>query len=159
MLLAVWGLFMFMASEVRAELKIDSVYPRLGVLGQDLEVTVTGAGFDEHTRVSMYSNTVSRKADTPSSDLGVAMSDNAAYVANFGNGLQITDISDPENPVMIASVNTPGYAWGVAVTEDTAYITWNYHTSGPGGGLQIINIKEPENPVTVGSVDIPKVSL
>ena len=34
-------------SAVLAELKIESVYPTLGKLGEDLEVTLTGTGFDD----------------------------------------------------------------------------------------------------------------
>ncbi|GEM_PF-2674714 len=44
----------FTASAAYAELKIESVSPNQGVVGQDLAVTITGSGFDENTRVSMF---------------------------------------------------------------------------------------------------------
>ena len=40
-------------SHGHAELKLESVYPTLGVIGQELEAALTGTGFDEDTRVSM----------------------------------------------------------------------------------------------------------
>ena len=51
-------------------MKIDSVYPTLGLLGQDLEVTLKGSGFDANTRVSMYLDSGNKRAiigsvDTP----------------------------------------------------------------------------------------------
>lgn len=46
-------LILFFAPTAYAELKIDSVYPTLGELGQNLAVTMIGDGFDARTRVSI----------------------------------------------------------------------------------------------------------
>ncbi|MDM8522303.1 hypothetical protein QUF80_02935 [Desulfococcaceae bacterium HSG8] len=40
-------------SAADAELKIESVSPNQGMVGQDLAVTITGIGFDENTHVSI----------------------------------------------------------------------------------------------------------
>ncbi len=45
---------LLMATEVWAELSIDSVYPTQGKLGEALDITIAGSEFDADTRVSMY---------------------------------------------------------------------------------------------------------
>jgi hypothetical protein len=55
-------LIIFFASTVYAELWIDSVEPTLGLLGQDLEVTLPGGGFDVNSRVSMYLDSGNKRA-------------------------------------------------------------------------------------------------
>ena len=94
---------LFITSAASAELKLESVYPTLGVLGQDLNVTLTGAGFDETTRVSMSPDTGHRTAiigsvDTPGAAFGVTVIGDTAYVADGGNGLQVIDVSNPSSP-------------------------------------------------------------
>jgi hypothetical protein len=37
------------------ELRLDAVYPTLGMLGKDLNVTLMGDGFDENTRIQILS--------------------------------------------------------------------------------------------------------
>ena len=46
--------------------------------------------------------------DTPSYALGVAVADSHAYVADWGSGLQVIDITDPTSPQLVGSVVTPG---------------------------------------------------
>jgi hypothetical protein len=41
-------------------------------------------------------------------------------VADWGSGLQVIDVNDPENPQIIGSVDTPGEAVGVTVVGNTA---------------------------------------
>ncbi|MCP4746734.1 MAG: hypothetical protein GY874_11435, partial [Desulfobacteraceae bacterium] len=70
----------------------------------------------------------------------VAVSGNFAYVtceSGTGHGLQIIDVSDPENPAIVGSVNTFYYANAVAVSGNFAYVTCE---SGTGHGLQIIDV-------------------
>ena len=141
----------FIHSPVFAELRLESVEPAIGVLGQDLEVTLTGTGFDQNTRVSISVDVMSviGSVDTPDSACGVAVSGNAAYVADSYSGLQVIDISDPRNPAIIGSVDTPDSACGVAVSGNAAYVVDSY------SGLQVIDISDPRNPAIIGSVDMP----
>ena len=88
----------FMPASGFAELRVDSVSPVLGTAGQDLEVTLTGEGFNKNTRVSMSPDVGNKKdiigaVDTPSIAYGLAVSDDKAYVADGESGLQIIDIS------------------------------------------------------------------
>ena len=60
-------------------------------------------------------------------------------------GLQIVDVTDPQNPVIAGSLNT--MAKGVYVTGNYAYIAdWDW-------GLQIVDVSDPQNPVIAGSLD------
>ena len=49
----------------------------------------------------------------------------------------------------VGSVDTPGFAHGVAVSGTRAYVTDR------SSGLQVIDISTPATPVIVGSVDTP----
>jgi hypothetical protein len=85
--------------------------------------------------------------NTPSSAVGVACG-GYAYVADDSSGLQIIDVyfSIPE---FKGSYNTPGYAYGVALSGNYAYVA--DHSS----GLQIIDITSPSNPTFKGSHNTP----
>jgi hypothetical protein len=87
--------------------------------------------------------------ETPDRALGVAVSGTHAYVADGGSGLQVIDITNPESPRIVGSVDTPGNAMGVAVSGTHAYVTDGNR------GLQVIDITDPESPEIVGSVDTP----
>ena len=45
-----------------------------------------------------------------------------AYVAVHSSGLQAIDVSDPLNPTIIGSVDTPGFARGVAIIGNSAFV-------------------------------------
>jgi sugar lactone lactonase YvrE len=136
-----------MSSSASAELKIESVYPSAGLLNQDLEVTLSGTGFDEHTRILMYQDeAVIASADTPGYAVRVEVADNRAYVASIEHGLQIIDISDPANPEIIGVEEERLKAAGVAVSGNTVYV------AADKGGLRIIDVSNPHNPVTISMI-------
>jgi len=65
-------------------------------------------------------------------------------------GLLVIDVTNPEEPGIVGSVNTPGYeALGVAVSGAYAYLA-NYDA-----GMQVVRISNAAHPVIVGSVDTP----
>ncbi|HPR64435.1 MAG TPA: hypothetical protein PK014_09465 [Thermoanaerobaculia bacterium] len=71
--------------------------------------------------------------------------ENLAYVAAYDAGLQIVDVSDPENPMVIGSYSTEGKASGVVVSGEYAFISdFNY-------GLRVISIADPTNPEEVAT--------
>ncbi len=140
---------------------VDAVYPTLGLMGQNLEVTLIGTGFDSTTRVSMYLDSGNRRAlvgavDTgePENALNIAVSGSYAYVADTMNGLQVIDISTPSDPQNIGSVPTPGLAQGVAVSGNYAFVAdWS-------SGLQVVDISSPTNPQLIGpGVSTPDLAL
>jgi len=140
------------ASTASAELKLDTVYPTLGLLGQDLEVTLRGTGFDGNTRVVMSLDSGNRGSiigavDTPGFSYGVTVVGDIAYVADLTTGLQIIDVSDPVAPVIIGSVDTTAYTKDVFVKDNKAYV------ASDDLGLQIIDVSDPANPVLTGAID------
>ncbi|MCL0062473.1 PKD domain-containing protein, partial [Thermodesulfovibrionales bacterium] len=66
-----------------------------------------------------------------------------------GNGLQIIDISNPRSPVIVGSVDTPGWVIGVFISGNHAFVADGEK------GLQIIDVSNPRSPVIIGSVDTP----
>jgi hypothetical protein len=79
---------------------------------------------------------------------GVFVDNDYAYVGS-SSGLQVIDISNPDNPVIKGSTTTPGPANGVYVSGDYAYVA-----EGPNG-LQVIDIRDPDNPLPEGLCDTP----
>ena len=85
--------------------------------------------------------------DTDSYALGVAISGDYAYIADYENGLIILNIEEPSNPVFSGSYDTDGLAYRVTISGNYAYVAdWN-------NGLIILNIEDPSNPIFVGSYD------
>jgi len=78
----------------------------------------------------------------------VTVTDNYAYIAAGYSGLQVVDISDPTHPMRAGSYDTPGIAYGVAITESYAYIA-------DSAGLRVLDISNPTNPTELGFCDIP----
>ena len=139
----------FLADFAYAELKLDSVYPTLGELGKDLEVTLNGSGFDVNTRVSMYldsgnKRTIIGSVDTPGYARSVTVVGTTAYVADNNSGLQVIDVSTPASPQIIGSVATPGHAYDVTVVGTTAYVADN------NSGLQVIDVSNPASTAVRG---------
>ena len=146
------------ASHVFAQLELESVYPALGVMGQGLQVTIRGSGFDGNTKVSMFMEVVARNPiigsiDTPGETWAVTVVGDTAYVADGSRGLLVIDISNASNPQIIGSIDTPGNAYDVKVVGDRAYVA-DY-----GSGLRVIDISNPANPRALGSVDTPGSAL
>ncbi len=72
---------------------------------------------------------------------------NTAYVAG-SSGLQIIDISMPNNPTLIGTYLSPD-AWEVQVIGTIAYL------AGGNSGLRIINISTPSSPTLIGMYKTP----
>ena len=71
-----------------------------------------------------------------------------AYVAEGGN-LRLVDVSDPANPVLRGAYNTPGWAVGVTVSNNLAYVA-----DGRGGGVQVVSAVNPNAPEFYDGVTI-----
>jgi len=137
----------FTASAADAELRIESVTPDQGVAGQELAVMITGTGFDENTRVSVYMDRVLGNVETPDYYAnGIALSGNFAFVTDY-ESLQVVDVNDPQNPAIIGSLDTGGYVHGVALSGDLVFVT------NGGSGLQVVDVSDPHNPTIIGYVD------
>ena len=139
-------LLLMSASQAMAELRIDSVSPNVGQLGEELQVTIKGGGFTTDTRVSMSVDVGNAKSVIGYVEAAgrvfrdVTVVGDIAYVAQSGGGLNLVDISDLSNPSEIIKVDTPGSANRVEVAEGMAYV------ADLSGGLQIIDVSDPGNP-------------
>ncbi|OQX92223.1 MAG: hypothetical protein B6D58_04115, partial [candidate division Zixibacteria bacterium 4484_95] len=87
--------------------------------------------------------------DTPGSAMGVFVSGDYAYVADYYSDLKIIDISDPAQPNWVGYYDTPGQTRGVFISGDYAYVADGF------SGLQIIDISDPAQTSWVGGYDTP----
>jgi len=152
-------LLIFTTSPALAELKIESVYPNQGVLGQDLAVTLKGKGFDENTRVMMSLDLEVVGSTTESIQYAeaVAVMDDIAYVIYEERyddnpiewGLWVIDTS---NFNIIGSLPMTGKIYDsfydIKVAGNMAYIT------ACDGGLKIVDISDPTTPNMFSSVNV-----
>ncbi len=74
---------------------------------------------------------------------GVTVAGDTAYVA-AGEGLLVVDVSKPEEPVLLASLSTPGSAKSVVATGSTVYL------ADGTAGVRIIDVSKPTSPLEVG---------
>ena len=79
---------------------------------------------------------------------GIAVSGSYAYVVVWETGLVILDVSNPSNPIIIASLSKP-YLMEVFVNDTYAYVTGN------DKDFSIVDISSPGNPTIVGSINTP----
>ena len=82
----------------------------------------------------------------------VKVHDGIAYVANGRSGLLIVDVRKPTKPVILGSIDTPGFCKTVTIVGDKAFAI-----SHPGG-VSIINIKNPRKPVLISSLSVQGLS-
>jgi hypothetical protein len=65
-----------------------------------------------------------------------------AYVS--ASGVDVYDITNPENPEWVATALTPGSAYELTISGSFAYV------ADGGSGLQVVDISDPANPHMVG---------
>lgn len=87
-------------------------------------------------------------------DLGDSVQDvqvmgDLAFVAAGTAGLHIIDVSDPRQPFIISSYDTPGFANSLFVLDDYVYL------AAGGAGLLIIDVSDPTTPVNVSVSETP----
>jgi hypothetical protein len=129
---------------------ISSVEPALGGSGSELDIVISGSNFESGAKVALYGGGpfVKGTASTPSLARNVFISGNFAYVAASGSGLQVFNISDPENASIVATSTLVGFANDVFVSGGYAYVAAKT-------GLQVVNIKSVvSNPSEVLELDV-----
>ncbi|MCL4870035.1 MAG: hypothetical protein KJ063_13810 [Anaerolineae bacterium] len=77
------------------------------------------------------------------------------YVAADFGGLRILNISNPAQITPLSSLVTPGWARGVAVQNNYAYVIQTNCTGECNGYLSIINITDPANPTANSHTLLP----
>ncbi len=85
--------------------------------------------------------------DTPVFPEQVFVSDNFAYIAEYG-GLRIVDVSDPFQPSQASFFSITGTTLDVFISDKTAYV------AAGSSGLVIVDVTNPHNPAPIASVNI-----
>jgi len=147
--------FFFTASVSSAELKIDSVYPTIGELDKEMQVTMRGTGFDNVERIVMSLDVANEKDIIGSADIfgtDIELVDNIAYVPNC-TGINVLDVSDPVQPVLLGKLdysNGCSAEKGVKLSGNTAYIgDWDGRYC-----LRIVDISNKKNPVLISTLEL-----
>jgi hypothetical protein len=77
---------------------------------------------------------------------GLHLEEDLAFVAAYEHGLQIFDVSEPDSPALVGSLETPGYAWDVWVNDDFAY------AADFNAGLTVVDVSLPSEPRYVTTI-------
>jgi hypothetical protein len=78
----------------------------------------------------------------------VAFAAGFAYVAAADAGLHVVNVSDPAQPLLVATVDTPGQARGVAVSSDLVFVADLLE------GLLVVDASDPAAPEIAGSLPL-----
>ena len=92
----------------------------------------------------------------PGETLGVVLAPGKAgiaYVAGGSAGLQVVDVSDPQNPFILGTADTPGSATEIALVGTTAFV------ADSDAGLQVVNVAVTTAPTIIGAVDTPGLAV
>ncbi len=82
--------------------------------------------------------------------LDVVVENDLAYVATGNSGVQIVDVSEPENPTVI------GFWMDEVSSIEVLTIADEYVYAGDDRrGLHVVNINDPEDPVKAGFFSLP----
>ncbi len=87
---------------------------------------------------------------------GGTVAGNRLYLVHGTKGISIWDISQPDNPQRLGSLDTPGVARSVAVSGNYAFVSegrW-FGSGAEKGYLRIVDVSNPANPQIVASVDV-----
>ena len=86
--------------------------------------------------------------DLPTHTHGIAYKNDKLYVGDV-NKFHIVDVQNPNNPQILGSVNTPGWAAQLALYDQYAYVTERRN------GVAIIDVSDPSDPTIVSTLDTP----
>ena len=105
------------------------------------------------TNQQVYTPALVGTFDTPGNAKSVQVVGNYAYVADGNSGLQVIDISNPQNPVLKSSYND-NYPSGGFYSAEEVEVDGDYaYIAARGVGLEIVDISNPSNPILTGSYD------
>ena len=137
---------------------IYAITPNQGDNDSFTPVSIEGYCFLETPHVSIYGGGSYSVGACYCSPTDVFVSGDYAYVPDnniYYPKLQVLDISDPSNPTIVGSCDTPyGKYNDVFVSGDYAYLAgsdaWSINM-----GLQVMDVTDPANPTVVGLCGTP----
>jgi len=91
------------------------------------------------------SSPVGVRLSTPVSPNRVAVRGGHAYLTENESGLQVVDLADSGNPRLAGHVDTPGYASGLALSQDGRFVYVGDDTA-----LLVVDVLDPDHPVIAG---------
>ncbi len=111
------------------------------------------AGIDDLENSRLYTLDITDRAypvlmgscETDGTPSRLRMNGDYAYLASYGGGLRIYDISDPENPFETGVYDFPNFGRDLVIADTLAYVTFNYE------GMRVINVSDPYEPNLYGS--------
>jgi hypothetical protein len=142
----------FYVQNIFAQLRIDSTYPSLGVLGQDLEVSILGKDFDKNSRIAMYMDSGNKFsilgfANLEGSVNHVEISGDFAYVCTRDQGLTIIDVKNKEKPFVVNKIGDWIQIEDICVRNGIAFVLELQ-------GIRILNVSNPIMPEEFGFIDV-----
>jgi hypothetical protein len=81
----------------------------------------------------------------------IFLSGDYAFIANGFSGLQVVDISDPENPILIGSLYEPANFKNIHIQGNYAYLAGDSSIDHAHMQMIIVNINNPANPQLISS--------
>jgi hypothetical protein len=93
-------------------------------------------------------------ADQISYDSDLTVVGDVLYIADGLNGLRAVDVTDPANPLTRGLHKTPGFARGVIIDGDYAYVA-DSGSIDETASFRIVDISNPSAPSLVGSYPLP----
>lgn len=132
----------------RLGLKRDSLEPRLAIFrtfiaAAVLAATVAVAGATECIHYDDYIH--ARGSLALAAANGVFIDSGKAYIADGDAGLRVVDLSDPDDPRVIGTMDTPGSALSVVVRSGIAYV------ADDRSGLEMIDVADPAHMAILGT--------
>lgn len=131
---------------------IDSVYPTLGEIGQDLTIRVNGSGFNESTRTAFLMDTGNTRMilgyTNATGAKDIVVEGNLAYTVNWG--ISITDVSNPLSPVLLNKFYSGVIMTAIDVVDHIAYTV---DSDDLFTVLWIFDVSAPKDPMPLGSFD------
>jgi hypothetical protein len=79
----------------------------------------------------------------------ITVGDGFGYVAGLYQGVQIVELTDPNQPILTGEFDTPGYARAIAVDGGYAFVADDH------GGLHVADVSVPSTPTIVASLSTP----
>jgi len=83
--------------------------------------------------------------NTPGNARDVVVTRGYAFVADFGSGLLVLDVSIPSAPIYVNNLTLPGYAMDLALHGRYLFVACST------GGIQVVDVNNPTSPGIVGS--------
>ena len=113
-------------------------------------LTVTNSGFSTEAYVTVvtFSPTPLGYLQLPGGSIKIDVVDGYAYIASSETGLLIADVSNPEHPFEVTTIDTPGSAYDVRIVDDLLYL------ADFTGGLIIFDISTRTAPNLLSTVPL-----